>query len=84
MRVPGRAWLDFEVSEDPDGSVIHQTAIFDPAGVTGRMYWYGLYPLHELVFGGMLSGIVRAAEAMNSDKATLPIRPAQLAPPDRS
>jgi hypothetical protein len=62
MRVPGRAWLQFEVDETPDGSLIRQTAIFDPLGAFGLAYWYALYPLHELVFGGMLRRIARAAQ----------------------
>ena len=41
-------------------STIRQTAIFDPVGLAGRAYWYALYPLHHLVFGGMLRGIVAA------------------------
>jgi hypothetical protein len=63
MRVPGRAWLQFEVEPDGDGSVIRQTAIFDPAGVAGRAYWYAVWPLHGLVFRGMIRGIARAAAA---------------------
>ncbi len=63
MKVPGRAWLEFEVTEDATGSVIRQTAIFDPVGLLGLAYWYALYPLHRLVFAGMLAGIARAAEA---------------------
>lgn len=63
MKLPGRAWLEFEVTSDGAGSaIIRQTAIFDPVGLWGRVYWYGLYPLHELVFRGMLRGIARAAE----------------------
>ena len=62
MRLPGRAWLQFEVEPAHSGSVLRQTAIFDPAGVTGQLYWYALYPLHQFVFGGMLKGIVRAVE----------------------
>lgn len=61
MRLPGRAWLDFEVSETEKGSLLRQTAIFDPAGVAGRLYWYGLYPLHELIFRRMLRNIAQAA-----------------------
>lgn len=57
MRLPGRAWLVFEVSPDGPGSVIRQTAIFDPAGLAGLAYWYALFPLHRLVFAGMLRGI---------------------------
>jgi uncharacterized protein YbjT (DUF2867 family) len=61
MRLPGRAWLQFEVEPDRDGSMISQTAIFDPVGVLGRVYWYGLWPIHRAVFRGMLRGIARAA-----------------------
>lgn len=60
MRLPGRAWLQFEVEPDGSGSVVRQTAIFDPAGVLGQLYWYLLYPVHQFVFAGMLGGIVRA------------------------
>jgi hypothetical protein len=62
MKVPGRAWLQFEVEPDGDGSVIRQTAIFHPKGVLGSAYWYALLPIHELVFSGMLRGIGREAE----------------------
>jgi uncharacterized protein YbjT (DUF2867 family) len=61
MSLPGRAWLQFEVQEDPGGSIIRQTAIFDPVGVLGRLYWYAIWPVHGLVFGGMIRGIARAA-----------------------
>ena len=61
MKLPGRAWLEFEVTGDESSATIRQTAIFDPVGIPGRAYWYGLYPLHQLVFRGMLRGIARAA-----------------------
>jgi hypothetical protein len=60
MKLPGRAWLQFEVEPDGQGSTLRQTAIFDPRGLFGLVYWYGLYPLHQLVFAGMLRGIVDA------------------------
>ena len=62
MKLPGRAWLQFEVAPGGTGSVIRQTAVFEPHGVTGLLYWYALYPVHGLIFGGMLRGIARAAE----------------------
>jgi len=62
MRLPGRAWLQFEVDRTEDGSEIRQTAEFDPVGLIGLSYWYGLWPLHKLVFAGMLRGIGRAAD----------------------
>ncbi len=61
MRLPGRAWLEFEVSDQDGASLIRQTAIFDPVGLLGLVYWYALYPVHRVVFSGMLRGIVRAA-----------------------
>ena len=63
MKLPGRAWLDFEVTQNDQGqSVIRQTAEFDPIGVMGLAYWYGIWPLHQFVFAGMLKNIARAAE----------------------
>jgi uncharacterized protein YbjT (DUF2867 family) len=74
MRLPGRAWLEFEVTPDgPSKSTIRQTAIFDPLGLFGLCYWYAIYPLHEAIFGGMLREIVRAAErAAAEDVSTEP------------
>ncbi|MEO5798931.1 MAG: SDR family oxidoreductase [Gemmatimonadales bacterium] len=64
MKVPGRAWLEFEVEGQGDTTTIRQTASFDPVGLFGRVYWYALFPLHQLVFAGMLRGIAREAERM--------------------
>ena len=62
MRLPGRAWLEFEITPCERGSLIRQTAIFDPVGLLGLLYWYGIYPLHQFVFAGMLRNIGCAAE----------------------
>jgi uncharacterized protein YbjT (DUF2867 family) len=61
MKLPGRAWLTFEVAPDGTGSRITQTATFDPVGLAGLAYWYGVWPLHELVFRGMLREIAEEA-----------------------
>ncbi len=63
MKVPGRAWLQFEVTGDEASSLIRQTAIFEPRGVAGLFYWYALYPLHRLIFNGMLRGIAKRASS---------------------
>jgi uncharacterized protein YbjT (DUF2867 family) len=57
MRLPGRAWLQFDVAPHEEGSRIRQTAIFDPRGLLGLAYWYALWPFHQFVFGGMLQRI---------------------------
>jgi uncharacterized protein YbjT (DUF2867 family) len=68
MKLPGRAWLEFEVTGKPNGSQIRQTAIFDPAGLWGLFYWYLMYPMHQFIFSGMRRGIARAACAVAPGK----------------
>ncbi len=61
MKLPGKAWLEFEVIPEGFGCKIRQTAIFYPKGLAGILYWYSMYPLHSLVFKGMIKEIVRIA-----------------------
>jgi hypothetical protein len=62
MKVPGRAWLEFEVTPETNGTTIRQTASFDPVGISGLAYWYLTYPVHQLVFTRMLRQIAQEAE----------------------
>ncbi|MDE2660184.1 MAG: SDR family oxidoreductase [Acidobacteriota bacterium] len=64
MKMPGRAWLQFEVEPAGERSRITQTAVFDPVGLGGLVYWYGLYPIHWLIFRRMLRGVAARAAAM--------------------
>jgi uncharacterized protein YbjT (DUF2867 family) len=67
MKVPGRAWLEFEVTEEEDETTeVRQTALFDPVGLFGIAYWYALFPLHQFVFAGMLRNICAAIEPLES------------------
>lgn len=66
MKVPGRAWLEFEVVPNGSESIIRQSAVFDPVGLWGLIYWYGVYPIHSLVFAGMLRGLAKSAETMTA------------------
>ena len=63
LKLPGRGWLEFRVTPLDGGarSLIHQTAMFDPKGITGRFYWYAVLPLHALVFSGLLRQIAQRA-----------------------
>ena len=61
MKLPGRAWLEFDVEPAADGAIVHQTAVFEPVGLSGLIYWYALLPVHTLIFGGMLREIARRA-----------------------
>jgi uncharacterized protein YbjT (DUF2867 family) len=73
MKVPGRAWLEFEVVPEAGGARIRQIAHFDPAGLAGLAYWYGIYPLHRMVFAGMLRAIARAASETHRGVPCIPI-----------
>ena len=57
---------------DAGGATLCQTAIFDPHGLAGLAYWYALYPVHYLIFAGMLRRVARAAEHRSESRASLP------------
>ncbi len=58
MKVPGRAWLEFRLTRvDLHRYKLTQNAIFDPVGLFGLVYWYSLYPLHGIIFKGMLNAM---------------------------
>jgi len=63
MKVPGRAWLQFEALPLSGGRTrLVQTAYFAPRGVPGLAYWYALYPAHGLIFSGMIRKLAEMAE----------------------
>lgn len=71
MKVPGEAWLQYEVEDDdraPGTVVVSQTAFFAPKGLAGLFYWYLLYPFHALIFSRMIAAVARrAASAAATD-----------------
>jgi uncharacterized protein YbjT (DUF2867 family) len=62
MRVPGRAWLQYEVTDDAAGSRLVQTAFFEPKGLSGRLYWYLLLPAHLFIFRGSIRELAKRSE----------------------
>ena len=65
MKVPGKAWLQFHATPLPDGrALLEQTAYFAPRGVPGWLYWYGLYPIHRIIFSGFIEAVARRAEPL--------------------
>ena len=63
MKVPGRAWLQFEVRPEGEArSTLTQTAYFASRGLSGLVYWYALYPIHGLIFGQMPKRLADLAE----------------------
>jgi hypothetical protein len=71
MRVPGNAWLQFDVvPARGGGSIIRQTAFFAPRGLWGWLYWYGLYPVHALIFSGLIERIARGVSVHRKPQAS--------------
>ena len=69
MKLPGEALLEFTIEPLPGEASrcrLVQTARFLPRGLLGLAYWYGMMPLHGIVFGRMLRGIRRVAEALDA------------------
>lgn len=62
MKLPGRAWLQFEARPLPENkTLLVQTAYLAPKGLFGFLYWYGLYPFHGLIFGNLIRAIAERA-----------------------
>ncbi len=71
MKMPGQAWLQFESKPQPNGqTLLQQTALFAPKGLFGLLYWYVQYPLHAIIFSGMVRRLARQAEALHQGGTT--------------
>ena len=55
MRLPGEAWLEFQIQD----SFLVQTATFRPKGLLGRLYWVCVFPLHGIIFRGMIKELTK-------------------------
>ena len=65
MKVPGKAWLEFQSLPEEDGrTLLMQTAYFAPHGLAGFLYWYILYPIHGFIFNGMIRKIAQLARTL--------------------
>jgi uncharacterized protein YbjT (DUF2867 family) len=63
MKLPGNAWLQFEATPIDHGqALLGQTAYFAPRGLPGFLYWYTLYPLHRIIFSGLIRSVAHQAE----------------------
>jgi hypothetical protein len=62
MVLPGKAWLEFRVSEVDGKTHIEQEATFTPNGLGGQLYWYSVLPFHTFVFPTMLRNIVKKTQ----------------------
>jgi uncharacterized protein YbjT (DUF2867 family) len=62
MKLPGDALLEISILPvSKDVSELQLLSRFLPRGLWGIIYWYGLYPFHQLIFRGMLKAMAKAA-----------------------
>jgi uncharacterized protein YbjT (DUF2867 family) len=62
MRLPGAAVLDFRIEPISERkSRLSQTALFQPRGLLGLLYWWAVFPFHHFVFRKMLEAIAHDA-----------------------
>ncbi len=61
MKVPGKAWLEFEAIPENGGTRLFQRAWFEPRGLAGTLYWYLLYPVHRVIFSQMAHALAQCA-----------------------
>lgn len=63
MKLPGRAWLQFALSPAASGATLLRCcAWFEPRGIAGEIYWWMLYPIHVLIFRGLVNAIQERSE----------------------
>jgi hypothetical protein len=63
MKLPGHGWLEFQTHPlDQTTTQLVQTVFFAPKGLWGLIYWYGLLPIHRVIFLSLLNELRHKAE----------------------
>jgi uncharacterized protein YbjT (DUF2867 family) len=71
MKIPGKAWLEFQSEPSPDGdkqgdqTLFTVTAYFEPHGLPGFLYWYAMWPFHSFLFDGLTRRLASRARVLN-------------------
>ncbi len=69
MKLPGDAWLRWEVRVEQGQTYLEQTAAFRPRGLPGLLYWWSLYPLHMIMFTRMARAIAKRGKQLERNDA---------------
>jgi uncharacterized protein YbjT (DUF2867 family) len=64
MRLPGKAWLQFESQPQEEQTLLTVTAFFAPHGLFGFLYWYAMWPFHKFIFDGLANQIASRARVL--------------------
>jgi len=63
MKVPGRAWLQWEALPEEGGTRLVQKALFAPEGLPGVLYWYAMFVPHAFIFSRLIDQVAELALA---------------------
>src|SRR5271165_4060331 len=73
MKLPGEARLIFETIPQGAGRTrLRLSALFRPRGLTGRIYWWSLLPIHKFILSGLNAAIRERAASRMSGYASTP------------
>ena len=67
MKLPGKAWLQFEsipAPEDEKKTLFTVTAYFAAYGFFGFLYWYAMWPFHKFIFDGLTRRLASRARVL--------------------
>jgi hypothetical protein len=75
MKVPGRGWLEFLLFPQAAGhTFVRCCGWFEPRGLLGELYWWALYPIHILIFRGMVQAVCTRAAGQSHEAGLLQMR----------
>jgi hypothetical protein len=57
MKLPGRAWLEFNIDEEETRRKLSIRAYYDTDRLFGKVYWYAFLPFHNVIFNNLLKQI---------------------------
>jgi hypothetical protein len=83
MKVPGKAWLEFQSEPSSvgdrqgDKTLFTVTAYFEPYGLAGFLYWYAMWPFHSFLFDGLTRRLASRARVLTH---TFPLSPRERGP----
>ncbi len=64
MKVPGKAWLQFESTPQDGKTLLTETAYYEPKGFWGFVYWYAMWPFHAFLFDGLIRRLAARARML--------------------
>jgi len=67
MKMPGKAWLDFQILDEGQHRRLSITAYFHTQSFGGRLYWYSFLPLHRFIFNGLIEQIEKRSASSLSE-----------------